>query len=81
MDREQIVRELSNIGYSVLENSPLILKEEGKRICAFGELIIPEVSRYLGKVVLYEMTKNNSQEMLRLEHFLIDKKIPYNHEE
>ena len=79
MEKEQIIKELSNEGFSILENSCLILKEDRKRIRAFGEIATTELSKYLGKVVLYQMTNNNRREMLELEHFLVDNKIPYNH--
>ena len=80
MEKEKIIEKLNNKGYSILEDSCLILKEDEKRIRAFGEIATIETSKYLGKVVLYQMTNNNRKEMLGLEHFLIDNKIPYSHE-
>ena len=81
MERSQIIKKLNEMEYSVLGDNRLILMEDKKRIHTVGEIATTEISKYLGRVILYQITNNNRQEMLELEHFLIDNKIPYNHEE
>ena len=81
MERHQIVKGLKKKRYLVLDDNKLILKRKKSRIYAFGELVTSEISQYLGKVVLYDITNSNRKDMLKLEHFLIDSNIPYQHEE
>lgn len=80
MERYQIVKELRKEKYLVLGDNKLILKIKKSRIYTFGEIVVPEISQYLGKVILYDITNFNRKNMLKLEHFLIDSNIPFQHE-
>jgi DNA topoisomerase IA len=80
MERQQIIEELKKERYAVLGENNLILKKKNLHIYAFGEVVISEISQYLGKVILYDMTNNNRKSMLKLEHFLIDNNIPFQHQ-